>query len=139
MRIPSEFTDHLGFNGAALVRARRGELRQFVLEATPGFNGAALVRARREAHRACLHRQAHCFNGAALVRARRVPLRRQLRRGVRRFNGAALVRARRGALAAAPRSASDALQRSRARESAEGCDLLGHTAPSRLASTEPRS
>jgi len=86
-----------------------------------GFNGAALVRARRGTGCAVSHGGAwRCFNGAALVRARREPLPptqfqeqdgasmepRSLERGENvilggvkpdgvSFNGAALVRARR--------------------------------------------
>ena len=60
-----------------------------------GFNGAALVRARkcRDAERAT-STMASSFNGAALVRAAEMVGRYADRCGRRRFNGAALVRAR---------------------------------------------
>ena len=62
----------LGFNGAALFRARRCQrLAESVL--TPrGFNGAALFRARRCQRLAESVLTPRGFNGAALFRARRL-------------------------------------------------------------------
>src|SRR5581483_4336240 len=62
----------LGFNGAALVRARKcekgGENDDDDLQS---FNGAALVRARKSEEKCLRKPHPASFNGAALVRARK--------------------------------------------------------------------
>src|SRR5581483_5803124 len=87
--------ESLGFNGAALVRARKWGRRRAPPLPPRRFNGAALVRARKYGWRSggkdC---QGTGFNGAALVRARKWGRRRAPPLPPRRFNGAALVRAR---------------------------------------------
>ncbi len=115
-----------GFNGAALVRARKSDDAIGDAVAQTGFNGAALVRARKygraasvgdavielqwgrarssaeiDVPRRAYRRRATGFNGAALVRARKSSVDDRLadRRGARRFNGAALVRARKSRVA----------------------------------------
>ncbi len=62
----------LRFNGAALVRARKGDRCHDGPGAVVRFNGAALVRARKEtANVSHFDANYSCFNGAALVRARK--------------------------------------------------------------------
>ncbi len=129
----------LCFNGAALVRARRGWLRRKGWLTEARFNGAALVRARRVLCKPARHRRL-----AGLQRSRaRASAERQMsaRMLIARtcFNGAALVRARRARQAARSGCDWDALQRSRARASAESRWTSTRHDRRQIASTEPRS
>src|SRR5581483_6034507 len=88
--------ESLGFNGAALVRARKYGWRSGGKDCQgTGFNGAALVRARKWGRRRAPPLPPRRFNGAALVRARKYGWRSGGKdcQGTG-FNGAALVRAR---------------------------------------------
>ena len=115
-----------GFNGAALVRVRKGGLislayKSFMLlqrgrtresaegganrgrrgALQNGFNGAALVRVRKGPRPGQRHAPARsCFNGAALVRVRKVAGCLPCCCWFQGFNGAALVRVRKASKAA---------------------------------------
>ncbi len=133
-----------GFNGAALVRARKCSVVCGRRLQSGCFNGAALVRARKCATewavvlhprrasmgpRSCergnvvQHVLHVCgqegFNGAALVRARKFVSSREWSRASRSFNGAALVRARKYFVARTRIRPFSGLQWGRARASAE--------------------
>ena len=151
------------FNGAALVRARSGTLLgsrsirctelqrsraresaewpapMTLMRSAACFNGAALVRARSGRPGSPSSRATTRFNGAALVRARSGPRAKVFSSGKRCFNGAALVRARSGRLPPLVMRVRPALQRSRARESAEWADAQDDDLADLHASTEPRS
>ena len=156
----------LCFNGAALVRARKGPASERASAvAGSGFNGAALVRARKVGSRYCppdAHpllqrgRARESAEGTVHSGDRTVGVKLQRGRaresaeGYRRnqrtpvcplcFNGAALVRARKALSSASLFPLSfNSLQRGRARESAEGKFVSIHAASLAYASTGPRS
>ncbi len=105
-----------GFNGAAVVRLRRGRKSH-----APDHRASRLQRSRsretaeRKMRSGKLRREAHCFNGAAVVR---------LRREV--------------SLPGLPPMAA-LLQRSRSRETAESCLERSESSRGLVASTEPQS
>ena len=102
------------------------------------FNGAALLRARRGIGWPLLGRWPSCFNGAALLRARRARGVLSIRIQNSGFNGAALLRARRGTPPTMSSATMRALQRGRAFEGAERSPGQWPPVQSARASTGPR-
>ena len=102
------------------------------------FNGAALLRARRGIGWPLLGRWPSCFNGAALLRARRARGVLSIRIQNSGFNGAALLRARRAPPCPSIKSSPMPLQRGRAFEGAERAVAVYYEELQQPASTGPR-
>src|SRR5581483_1560885 len=130
-----------GFNGAALVRARKSSECGGSLDDWRCFNGAALVRARKSAHRAPGAGTAGCSLqwGRARASAEISTAIAATRIARPRFNGAALVRARKSLCP--PRPSPQARTASMGPRSCErgNAPLSTDDVCSRAASMGPRS
>ena len=84
------------FNGAAVMRLRKGQRRCHYGTRMRRFNGAAVMRLRKGCSSRSVSHQGECFNGAAVMRLRKA--RSQIGIGSEwcGFNGAAVMRLRKG-------------------------------------------